>query len=1651
MRDRTVFVDGLPYVWTVEKVQEHFRECGTIEEVRAPTWQDSGRLRGFAHVTFSDVRGQAKALKMDGTQVGGTLASGWDGDARASEKPSLTPNQPEIVDLRVTSNGPRCRETYEFPATGCAVRRPTCQERFPGHRDWYGFHSQGPANFRPIPRHVVKGRRGPRPRRRPRMAASALRLAGAGGVRMASSVPLLSGGGDGGPPEQSHSAPLLRRFRGAPEASSLRSFGARLSLPGATRVGRGPLVGSEDEFEDEDAEQPSLHRREKISRDTFHAARQRVLESPLRALETLSPWARLRLRVFSAKVQGKSKYMSYNLNPVWNPPWEVTCAIYSPLSIVQVLVKDHNNLREFTLMGFVEFRVADLTPGQLVTGSFELREAKKLKVAPGSSRLLEHEECRDEVRGLDEPRGSDELEDDDEDDDETVSKDDSAVGERGGALTRHASRLRGLLHDVPGVVASPTLQLPGAFRFSFASGSLRSGEGEVRRANAGTLNMQLQLMPCNSRSEQWDEDELFAFCFPGPQADKLGAEEAKIREVYETIMSIKRMLWDRVVRRTLCFLVYVMEWRCKRLTTGILVGWWVVAIWPEFLLPAVLLWIVLLIHLLRKKSWQREMLDESTAPLTHEGFKVVAEFGNTRKMAWWLRRVAFSLHGKVVPWDGVDIPPDLYRFASVIFRDKKPSIQFDRVCELLKQQKFFKKNTKNITCPQGHVLEYDADMTEGTPWRCRWKKCVHAFAEWPCSYGSVHRYQCLQCSGATRGSFAEQALPGFLRARGSNLNRLTGGVSAWDLPALGPAPAAGHGLREALMSKLPSLARRRGVRAPPALVSAECGPADFFICEDCVLGTTTSTKMWMRVLEGMPRRNQPARVRWFALKSGWYLTKGRNCLAMFLEWTLRLFYQEGAGLARKFQLVCVGAASLLLIGPDIPYVKDVLYTIVSWGMAVTWCVLGSAVLAWKWKVFVRWRTGRKAKVLVKRYRKRRGQSLEDRWAFFTEDPSVADEREPDTRGGYLGCLARPHASAPEKQACLARPHAPAWAPHPAVAAAGRVEPRRAEGAARPAREDLRLVLPPYRATKYLGRQLQRTPWAVPIRGAFPLELLKARRTSCTVGNKGRYLKIEAAKQPGAAAAAAAADPKQFEGKRRLFVKNLPYDAAESEVLALFQKCGKVADVRIPTSFGRCKESSQSRTKDSLPDAFPAEEFQDTPDPYGDSQASLIQTTAQLGLATEPAVADNQHQAHTTAQQQVLGTGAWQTQVLCFLQLQQPQQPQQQAWQPSCGSDIGGHVASGAGDVTAAAGACADAWRSQPRQIQSAARQPPQQAPQQAWQPPCSSGGGGHAAAGAAGAAAAAGARQQVPSTGAWQTQVPCFLQLQQSQQQAWQSSCDSGIGGHVAAGAGDVLAAAGACADAWQSQPWQSQSAARQPPREAPCPSGGQAAARAQAQPAASLQAAAAGGRGRPRPARARDEDLQAAGDRIASAFAAPPAAAAAAAARGRSPRGLGGVRRVPQGVATPQKPGQRWGRCPSRKRRGGGPLDDPGAAKLPRGGAAGGPAAAASCAASCAAAAARESAGLEDAESENTIDQKRAHRHNGLHAIMHGEGRADYQEAMRLVEEFLAPADEFPAHPYAVGLGLDDPGNLCSKREWERSTQKWRKSLKAFVEKYRP
>lgn len=58
----SIFVSGIPYETTVDELKSIFEEFGTILDVKLPKYQDSGRNRGYAHITFKKNSEAEKAL-----------------------------------------------------------------------------------------------------------------------------------------------------------------------------------------------------------------------------------------------------------------------------------------------------------------------------------------------------------------------------------------------------------------------------------------------------------------------------------------------------------------------------------------------------------------------------------------------------------------------------------------------------------------------------------------------------------------------------------------------------------------------------------------------------------------------------------------------------------------------------------------------------------------------------------------------------------------------------------------------------------------------------------------------------------------------------------------------------------------------------------------------------------------------------------------------------------------------------------------------------------------------------------------------------------------------------------------------------------------------------------------------------------------------------------------------------------------------------------------------------------------------------------------------------------------------------------------------------------------------------------------------------
>lgn len=69
--NHTIHVEGIPFAWTGEELKAFFEDCGTISSVRMPTWQDTGRSKGYGFLSFSSAEEAAAGLKKDKAEVNG--------------------------------------------------------------------------------------------------------------------------------------------------------------------------------------------------------------------------------------------------------------------------------------------------------------------------------------------------------------------------------------------------------------------------------------------------------------------------------------------------------------------------------------------------------------------------------------------------------------------------------------------------------------------------------------------------------------------------------------------------------------------------------------------------------------------------------------------------------------------------------------------------------------------------------------------------------------------------------------------------------------------------------------------------------------------------------------------------------------------------------------------------------------------------------------------------------------------------------------------------------------------------------------------------------------------------------------------------------------------------------------------------------------------------------------------------------------------------------------------------------------------------------------------------------------------------------------------------------------------------------------------
>eukprot|EP01025_Chloroclados_australasicus_P055700 TRINITY_DN680_c0_g1_i4.p1 TRINITY_DN680_c0_g1~~TRINITY_DN680_c0_g1_i4.p1 ORF type:complete len:505 (-),score=70.90 TRINITY_DN680_c0_g1_i4:297-1811(-) len=68
---RRVYVGGMPFSWTENDVKEYWEYCGEIEDISLTQFEDTGRFKGIAFITFKTEKSYEDALQYDGEDCEG--------------------------------------------------------------------------------------------------------------------------------------------------------------------------------------------------------------------------------------------------------------------------------------------------------------------------------------------------------------------------------------------------------------------------------------------------------------------------------------------------------------------------------------------------------------------------------------------------------------------------------------------------------------------------------------------------------------------------------------------------------------------------------------------------------------------------------------------------------------------------------------------------------------------------------------------------------------------------------------------------------------------------------------------------------------------------------------------------------------------------------------------------------------------------------------------------------------------------------------------------------------------------------------------------------------------------------------------------------------------------------------------------------------------------------------------------------------------------------------------------------------------------------------------------------------------------------------------------------------------------------------------
>ena len=94
---KKIFLGNLAFDCTEESLKEHFEKCGAIESIKVATFEDTGKCKGYAWITFEEIEAATNAVRgyvmvaEESSDVSDTESdSGSDQEDASSEKPKKT-------------------------------------------------------------------------------------------------------------------------------------------------------------------------------------------------------------------------------------------------------------------------------------------------------------------------------------------------------------------------------------------------------------------------------------------------------------------------------------------------------------------------------------------------------------------------------------------------------------------------------------------------------------------------------------------------------------------------------------------------------------------------------------------------------------------------------------------------------------------------------------------------------------------------------------------------------------------------------------------------------------------------------------------------------------------------------------------------------------------------------------------------------------------------------------------------------------------------------------------------------------------------------------------------------------------------------------------------------------------------------------------------------------------------------------------------------------------------------------------------------------------------------------------------------------------------------------------------------------------------